>query len=72
MYYGDLELELDAIEANGGGRVTQEMAKNPALGGVMPTFPEGIPAAVVAHRTKKTLIGVGARRTQVLRTKEGE
>lgn len=64
-----LELELDAVQERGAGRVAQEMAKNPALPGdnVMPTFPEGIPPQVLAAKRAKTRQAIGAENTQVLR-----
>ncbi|OGK38218.1 hypothetical protein A3F03_02920 [Candidatus Roizmanbacteria bacterium RIFCSPHIGHO2_12_FULL_41_11] len=56
------ELELDTVEKYGGKRIWQEMAKNPALPGdhIMPTFPGGIPPAVVARKIAITLLAVEA------------
>ena len=67
-----LDLELDIIEAHGGGRVPQEMVKNPALAGdnIAPTFPNGIPPQVVARKKMRTRDVIGAEITQVLRGKE--
>ena len=73
MDFAYLELELDAVEARGAGRVTQEMAKNPALPGdnVASLHPEGINPFQLAAKKAKTLLAVEAEYTQVLRTKEG-
>lgn len=63
------ELEKDIVESYGAGRTWQDMAKNPALPGdnVLPTFPEGIPSAVVRRKKGITLGAVGTENTQVLR-----
>ena len=68
------DLQLDAVEERGAGRVWQEMAKNPALPGdnIVPTFPDGIPAAVINRKEEITSKAIEARITQVLhRGKEG-
>ncbi|QQS39567.1 hypothetical protein IPM62_03070 [Candidatus Woesebacteria bacterium] len=63
------ELEKDIVEEHGGGRVWQEMAKNPARGeGTVSAFPQGTPKRVIEHRMRKTEEAVGTRRTQVRRT----
>ncbi len=69
MDYKYIELELDAVEKMGAGRITQEMAKNPALPGseTMPTFPLGIPPAVMEAKRAKTLAAVETTVTQVRR-----
>ena len=72
MDFAYLELELDAVEARGAGRVPQEMAKNPALPGdqVAPLHPDGINPMMLAAKKAKTLAAVGTESTQVFRTKE--
>ena len=63
------ELELDNVEAQGAGRVWQEMAKNPALpgSGTVATFPHGIPSQVVERKKEITKKAIDAEITQVLR-----
>lgn len=70
MNFAYIELELDAVEERGAGRVPQEMAKNPATGGCLPPFPDGIPANLVKHRQDKTERFVGTRRTQTFPPKD--
>ncbi len=68
------ELELDIVEEHGGGRVWQEMAKNPALPGenIVSSHPGGLHPNQIKHKEEKTLRRIGVRRTQVLRRgKEG-
>lgn len=67
------ELELDAVEARGAGRVWQEMAKNPALpgGNTMPAHPEGQHPNLIAHKRRKTKARIEAESTQVLRETQG-
>ena len=67
-----IELELDAVEKRGAGRVAQEMAKNPALPGdhVVSPHPKGIPPEQMTAKEAKTQAVVEAKNTQVLRGKE--
>lgn len=62
-------LELDIVQEHSGGRVWQEMAKNPALPGegTLNPYPQGIPPRVVAHKKARTLERIDAEITQVLR-----
>ena len=74
MYLDQLELELDAVEERGAGRLPQEMAKNPALSGegIICPWPNGIPPRAMARKKAKTLAKVGTEITQVIRrSKEG-
>ncbi len=61
------DLELDAVEARGAGRVWQEMARNPALPGsnTVSPHPEGVHPNLIKHKEAKTLARVGTKRTQV-------
>ena len=61
------DLELDAVEEGGAGRVWQEMAKNPALPGsnTMSAHPEGQHPNLIAHKRRKTKIRIDAESTQV-------
>jgi len=63
------ELELDIVSENGGGRVWQEMAKNPALPGSNTNnpHPEGIHPNLMKHKTEKTRRAIDAEFTQVTR-----
>lgn len=67
-------LELDAVEERGAGRVWQEMAKNPALPGsnTMSANPEGQHPNLIAHKRRKTKIRIDAESTQVLRRETQE
>lgn len=65
----NIELELDAVEKRGAGRVPQEMAKSRHGQGVSP-YPEGMPPELLEHKMRKTEEAVGAKITQVLKGKE--
>jgi len=68
-----IDLEMDAVEERGAGRVPQETAKNPALPGdhIVPTFPKGIPEKLIKAKKAKTKFYVKAEKTQVLRREVG-
>jgi len=70
MDYGQIELEFDAVEERGAGRVPQEMAKSDYYGEHAPTHPKGIPLGLFLKKIFKTENAVGAEFTQV-RRKEG-
>ncbi len=63
-----LELELDAVEARGAGRVPQEMAKSDYTGRT--ELPRSIHPNHMKQKMRRTLEGVSASITQVLPGKE--
>lgn len=67
MFLDYIELELDAVEERGAGRVPQEMAKSAHGSGSLPTWDQGIPQTARNAKEAKTLQAVGTRSTQVLR-----
>lgn len=73
MEPGYIDLELDAVEARGAGRVPQETAKSPATpgSGILSSHPEGIPRQLIKKKGIKTRKYVGTEKTQVLRREQG-
>jgi len=72
MDYGQIELELDAVETHGAGRVPQEMAKSAPAEDIITAspHPKGINPPQLAAKKARTAAAVEAPVTQVLR-KEG-
>ena len=62
----NLELELDAVEGKGAGRLSQETARSGRNDGRLCPYPEGINPKLKNHKERKTERAVGAKRTQVL------
>lgn len=66
MDLGQIELELDAVEARGAGRLPQETPRSGGTQSLSP-HPEGIHPNLMEHKMQKTEAAIEARITQVTR-----